>query len=102
MSHLRPKHPPEEAILREERGRIKGRDVTPALGTRGQPGPYRRAVEGAKVALAKPRWGDARWSYLFGPDTRYRSTRADDDARWRRPRAPRAGPTTPASRSRGR
>ena len=80
MSHLRPKHPPEEAILREQRGRIDGRDVTPALGTRGQPGPYRRAVEGAKVALAKPRWGDARWSYLFGPDTRYRSTGADDDA----------------------
>jgi hypothetical protein len=72
---------PEEEVLREQqRGRIDGGDVTPALGTRGQPGPYRRAVEGAKVALAKPRWGDARWSYLFGPDTRYRSTGADDDA----------------------
>jgi hypothetical protein len=78
VSHLLPKHPPEEAVLREQRGRIDGRDVTPALGTRGQPGPYRRAVEGAKVALAKPRWGDARWSYLFGRDTRYRST--GDDA----------------------
>ena len=73
-------HPPEEEIAREQqRGRIDGRDVTPALGTRGQPGPYRRAVEGAKVALAKPRWGDARWSYLFGPDTRYRS--AGDDGK---------------------
>jgi formate-dependent nitrite reductase membrane component NrfD len=79
VSHLRPRHPPEEAVLREQRGRIDGRDVTPAVGTRGQPGPYRRAVEGARVALAKPRWGDARWSYLFGSDTRYRSTAADAD-----------------------
>jgi hypothetical protein len=71
---------PEEAIRREQRGRIGGRDVTPAVGTRGQPGAYRRAVEGAKVALAKPRWGDARWSYLFGRDTSYASTGADDDA----------------------
>ena len=94
------RHPPEEAILREQRGRIDGRDVTPALGTRGRPGPYRRAVEGAKVALAKPRWGDARWSYLFGPDTRYRSTGADDDAE----AAARAvrGPDDPTSTSRGR
>ena len=99
MSHFRRKRPPEEAILREQRGRIKGRDVTPALGTRGQPGPYRRAVEGAKVALAKPRWGDARWSYLFGSDTGYRSTGADVA---RRRRAPRAGPTTSTSTSRGR
>ncbi len=88
MSHLRPKHPPEEAILREERGRIDGRDVTPALGTRGQPGPYRRAIEGAKVALAKPRWGDARWSYLFGSDTRYRSSGADVAASARAARGP--------------
>jgi hypothetical protein len=80
MSHLRRKRPPEDAVLREQRGRIDGRDVTPALGTRGQPGPYRRAVEGARVALAKPRWGDARWSYLFGPDTNYASSGADDDA----------------------
>jgi formate-dependent nitrite reductase membrane component NrfD len=79
VSHLRPRHPPEEAVLREQRGRIDGRDVTPAVGTRGQPGPYRRAVEGARVALAKPRWGDARWSYLFGSGTRYRSTAADAD-----------------------
>ena len=89
-------------------GRIDGRDVTPALGTRGEPGPYRRAVEGAKVALAKPRWGDARWSYLFGPDTRYRSTGADDDGevaaaaraarRARRPRHPRPGADDAARR----
>ena len=42
------------------------------------PGRWRRAVEGAKVALHRPRWGDARWSYLFGRDTRYAVERADD------------------------
>jgi formate-dependent nitrite reductase membrane component NrfD len=88
VSHLRRKHPPEEAVLEEQRGRIDGRDVTPAVGTRGQPGPYRRAVEGAKVALARPRWGDARWSYLFGPDTRYRSASADVAAAARAARGP--------------
>jgi formate-dependent nitrite reductase membrane component NrfD len=47
------------------------RDMTPALGTRGEPGPWRRAVEGSGVALARPHWADAGWSYLFGRDTRY-------------------------------
>jgi formate-dependent nitrite reductase membrane component NrfD len=88
VSHLRRKHPPEEAVLEEQRGRIDGRDVTPAVGTRGEPGPYRRAVEGAKVALARPRWGDARWSYLFGPDTGYRSASADVAAAARAARGP--------------
>jgi hypothetical protein len=63
--------PPEERVRRAQAGEIDGRDVTPAVGTRGEPGPYRRAVEGAKVALSRPRWGDARWSYLFGRDTAY-------------------------------
>jgi formate-dependent nitrite reductase membrane component NrfD len=57
------------------------RDITPALGTRGEPGRWRRAVEGAAVALHKRAWGDGRWSYIFGRDTRYRS------------RAPAAGET---------
>src|SRR4029453_1372585 len=60
------------------RGGGGGREMPPGVGSRGEAGRYRRAVEGAKVALAKPRWGDARWSYLFGRDTRYRST--GDDA----------------------
>ena len=41
------------------------RDMTPALGTRGQPGSYRRAEEGAGVALHDPHWGDMRWSFLY-------------------------------------
>jgi hypothetical protein len=51
------------------------RDVTPALGTPGQPGPWRRAVEGAPVALARRAFGDARWSFLYGGDTRYAAER---------------------------
>ena len=62
MSH----EPPEERIRRADPSRSGTRDVTPAVGVRGEPGRYRRAFEGAKVALAKPRWGDARWSYLYG------------------------------------
>jgi formate-dependent nitrite reductase membrane component NrfD len=53
------------------------RDDTPALGTRGGPASWRRAVEGAGVALARPRWGDAGWSYLFGRDTSYAEVEPD-------------------------
>jgi len=55
------------------------RDMTPALGTRGEPGSWRRAVEGGRVALARPGWGDAAWSYLFGSDTRYAEPAPDSE-----------------------
>jgi formate-dependent nitrite reductase membrane component NrfD len=70
--------PPEQKIRDTERADTGERDMTPAVGTRGGPGRYRRAVEGAKVALAKPRWGDARWSFLYDKDTSYAAD-ADDD-----------------------
>jgi Polysulphide reductase, NrfD len=70
--------PPEQTIRDAERHDTGGRDMTPAVGTRGGPGRYRRAFEGAKVTLAKPRWGDARWSFLYGKDTGYAAD-ADDD-----------------------
>ena len=47
------------------------RDMTPATGTRGGPGRWRRAAAGARVALARERWGDARWSYLYDKRTDY-------------------------------
>lgn len=47
------------------------RDTTPAVGARGGPASWRRALEGAPVALARPAWGDAAWSFLFGRDTSY-------------------------------
>ncbi len=48
------------------------RDMTPALGKRGEPGPWRPERDGAGVELAQPEFGDAQWSYLYGRgDTRY-------------------------------
>lgn len=56
------------------------RDGTPALGTRGGPASWQRAVEDGEVALAKPGWGDAGWSYLFGHDTSYADAEPEEGA----------------------
>ncbi|MEO6857296.1 MAG: NrfD/PsrC family molybdoenzyme membrane anchor subunit [Solirubrobacteraceae bacterium] len=48
------------------------RDIRPALGTPGEPGPWTAAEPGAPVALARPGFGDARWSFLYkARDTGY-------------------------------
>jgi formate-dependent nitrite reductase membrane component NrfD len=48
------------------------RDISPALGTPGGPGPWTAAEPGAPVALARPDFGDARWSFLYkARDTGY-------------------------------
>jgi formate-dependent nitrite reductase membrane component NrfD len=49
------------------------RDMRPATGSRGGPGEWRRAREDADVALARPQWGDARWSFLYS-ETDYAGT----------------------------
>jgi formate-dependent nitrite reductase membrane component NrfD len=72
--------PPEDRIRAGDPTRAGTRDVTPAVGKRGEPGRYRRAYEGAKVALAKPRWGDARWSYLYDKGTGYTHENATPSA----------------------
>ena len=54
------------------------RDTTPALGTHGEPGDWRRSAPGAHVALQRARWQDAAWSYLFKDDTRYAATAPAD------------------------
>ena len=54
------------------------RDTTPAVGTPGQPGSYRRAVEGARVALHERGWADAAWSFLYGADTQYAAAGGDE------------------------
>ena len=58
---------------------MSGRDTTPAVGTRGEPGRWQRAVEGARVALQQRGWADARWSYLYGDDTSYAAPQADEE-----------------------
>ena len=45
------------------------RDMTPALGTPAEPAAWEGAGEG--VALHRPDWADARWSFLYGADTEY-------------------------------
>jgi formate-dependent nitrite reductase membrane component NrfD len=51
---------------------VRSRDIRPALGTRGGPASWRPDAPGAPVALARPRFGDSRWSFLYGArDTRY-------------------------------
>jgi formate-dependent nitrite reductase membrane component NrfD len=56
------------------------RDMTPALGTRGEPGSWLRERDSAGVALAKPGFGDARWSYLYKErDTSYASGPSDPE-----------------------
>jgi formate-dependent nitrite reductase membrane component NrfD len=47
------------------------RDTTPALGTRGGPASWRRAVPAAAVALHQRAWRDARWSSIFRGDSAY-------------------------------
>ncbi len=50
----------------------ESRDSQPALGARGGPGPWTATEPGARVALARPDFGDARWSYLYkARDTDY-------------------------------
>ena len=56
------------------------RDTTPALGTRGEPATWRRAVDGAKVALHRGRFRDGRWSFIYGDDTGYGAAAADKEA----------------------
>ncbi|HEY6594985.1 MAG TPA: NrfD/PsrC family molybdoenzyme membrane anchor subunit [Asanoa sp.] len=77
---------PHEEPPADARGRHEGwvadhdtgtRDAKPALGTPGQPAPWRPADEAAHVTLANPEWADAGWSFLFGHDTDY----AEADAR---------------------
>jgi formate-dependent nitrite reductase membrane component NrfD len=48
------------------------RDIRPALGTHGGPGPWTPAEQGAPVGLARPGFGDAQWSFLYkARDTGY-------------------------------
>jgi Polysulphide reductase, NrfD len=68
--------PPEQRIRAREARRIGERDMTPAVGFRGEPASWRRAVEGARVALFQGRFDDARWSFLYDKDTRYAAAAA--------------------------
>jgi formate-dependent nitrite reductase membrane component NrfD len=66
---------------RAELARAGHRDTTPALGVPGGPASWRRAVAGAKVALHRAHWGDARWSDIFRRGTRYAADAPADPER---------------------
>jgi len=76
--------PPDNARAREAHWvsdhDTETRDIRPALGARGGPGPWNAAEPGAPVALARPDFGDARWSYLYkARDTDYAGAQPDAD-----------------------
>src|SRR3954464_6566133 len=66
---------PPEVLIRERDGdgarSLTARSTEPAVGKRGGPGSWTRAVEGAPVALQQPQWRDARWSFLYDKGTSY-------------------------------
>jgi hypothetical protein len=88
--------PPERADIHEPTGPAGGhpatRDTTPALGTRGEPGRWKRAVEGARVALHKRGFGDGRWSYLYSYRSSYGADQADPEVVAEAARRARSGP----------
>jgi formate-dependent nitrite reductase membrane component NrfD len=65
--------------VNDEHGHDTGnRDFEPALGTRGGPASWDSARPGTPVALARPGFGDAQWSFLYkARDTGYASTEPD-------------------------
>jgi hypothetical protein len=93
MSHKRGPSPEQKILKRFQRegGSPPARDMTPAVGTRGEPSTWSRAAEDAAVAGARADWADARWSYLYKQDTRYRDQRADDQLVWDAARRMRSG-----------
>ena len=68
------------------------RDMSPAVGTPGAPGRFRRVLDGARVTLARPAWGDARWSYLYKTDTEYAAERPEPGELGEAARRMRTGP----------
>src|SRR5204863_7163146 len=89
---------PEKRILRrfqEQGGSRPGRDMTPAVGKRGEPGDWRRPVEGADVAGFRGYFQDPRWSYLYRNGTRYRRTDVDETEVRDAARRIRGGPDVP-------
>ncbi|MEA2449902.1 MAG: hypothetical protein QOG63_1834 [Thermoleophilaceae bacterium] len=79
-AYEQPAHePPATTGERERRWVASGeRDITPALGKRGKPARWRRAVDGARVNLAKQRWGDMRWSFTYqGAGSKYQADRRE-------------------------
>jgi hypothetical protein len=70
--------------------------MTPAVGRPGEPGSWRRPHPDADVELARRDFGDARWSFLFGPDTDYAPVEPAEGQVREANRRARAGTEVPA------
>jgi len=69
-AELASEHEPPDTARRRETEWVADhdtgtRDMNPALGTRGGPASWTPAQPGAPVALARPDFGDAQWSFLY-------------------------------------
>jgi formate-dependent nitrite reductase membrane component NrfD len=71
---------------------VSRRRLIPAIGTRGEPAPYRRAREGDGVEGFRPGFADADWSFLYGEDTDYAEKPGADDRVSAAARKARSGP----------
>jgi formate-dependent nitrite reductase membrane component NrfD len=76
-AELAAEHEPPDTAQRRETEWVadhdsETRDIDPALGARGGPGSWSAAEVGAPIALARPNFGDAQWSFLYkARDTGY-------------------------------
>ena len=81
-AELAPRHEPPDTTRGRETEWVAGhdpetRDIQPALGARGGPASWTAAEPGAPVALARPNFGDAQWSYVYKRhDTEYAAVQA--------------------------
>ena len=74
--------PPEELTRRRDRAGYQppGRDVTPAVGTRGEPAQWGHDGADGEIAGQGRHWTDSRWSFLYDKGTRYAKALAGDGA----------------------
>jgi hypothetical protein len=77
--------PPEEVTRRRDRAghQPPGRDVTPAVGTRGEPGHWGHEGADDEIALQGRHWTDSRWSFLYDKGTRYARAATEGNGRVR-------------------
>jgi len=78
VSH--PKGPPPEEVIRRRDAaghQPDGRDVTPAVGTRGEPAHWGHEGDSTTIAGQSRDWADARWSFLYDKGTKYARSAAE-------------------------
>ena len=77
--------PPEEIIRRRDQAAMRGdgRDVTPAVGTRGEPARWKHDGPVDEIAGQSRHWADSRWSFLYDKGTSYARAASEANGRVR-------------------